>query len=169
MSTLTIVILTCFALLLVLAILTLAAALIWLAIRAHRYVAQFHTDLRQSLGEVEEKFSSFRAELVNILSEHRRELAATLASHQAAMDAKLKSINGDALVRAVARMAIFVDRAERAALALGSIATGLLSEDEVKRNALEPEAYAEAEPGEKFVTQSESARRDAEALRQEDM
>ena len=125
----------------ILALLALAIALVWLTVKAHAYTEQFKVDISAQVNTLAFKISELRGDdLIQAVVEFRT---------------------------TIKKQSLLVERMERATLAMGALAQGLLSEEEVKKNALAPEEYAKPEPGEKFVTQSAIAQRDARSLGEE--
>lgn len=118
--------------------------------------------------------------LKRILSEFRDSLHADLATirtglelQQSSIATALDKVNGEQLsqsavliVNAAKQNMTAAKRMETAALAIGE----LVLSAEVKQNSglnLRPDEFADAEPGESFVTQSRTAALDTEAEREE--
>ncbi len=99
-------------------------------------------------------------------------LETLLTTTQTSLDSRISAINGDDLKKAVERLGILIRTMtnnvrdnERAALAMGEIYQRIFSEEEMAKNKLPPEAYAEPDAeGGRFVDQSDAAKRDAGTL-----
>lgn len=91
---------------------------------------------------------------------------------QSGLDSRIAAINGDDLKKAVERLGVLIRTMstnvhdnERAALAMGEIYQRLFAADELKKNNLPAEAYAEPDSeGGRFISQSDVAKRDAQTL-----
>lgn len=148
MSPVTIALLSALTVLFLLLLVLSAGILVWLILRAHKFVNTFQLDLQNLI----------------------KELKATGEQGQKELLEAVRKINGDELQKSVAilndnvkHMGRFTNRAETAALAMGEMCKALMPEDEVKKNNIGPEQYAptDAENG-SYVSQSKIAALDAE-------
>ena len=68
-----------------------------------RLLAAYQAESKSAIESAKSSFSAIRTEVRGLLEDHRRELAATLEAHRAAMQAGIDKINAEALQGAAAR------------------------------------------------------------------
>lgn len=153
MSPVTIALVSALVVLFLLLLVLIGASLIYVALRAYKFVDAFRDDLAELIVQMKQQNETSQKELLDAV----------------------RKINGDELQKSVAilndnvkHMGRFTNRAETAALAIGEMCKALMPEDETKKNNLGPEEYAQAdaETG-SYVGQSKIAKMDEEA--QKDM
>jgi hypothetical protein len=102
------------------------------------------------------------------------DLRTLVTSTQSDLSFKIAQVNGEEMKKssdqfdiAVRTMTKCVSRMEIAALAMGDMATSLLSDQSIARNSLTPDEYAQPDGEGRAITQSDVAKRDAATM--EDM
>src|SRR5277367_1436333 len=127
--------------------------LIWVCLRLHHSVQSTQADFSALVLKHHSQVDQFQSHIKSILD-----------AHAMVVNTAVSRINGESLETASKSILSAANRIEKACVAFGELAKFLLADrDTITSNGanLPPDAYAEPEPGEQFVTRSPTAEADA--------